>query len=50
VAAQKKRLRLGNVDEVIAEIREALASTAATGPGNKYRREPQAPRRIEPFG
>jgi Transposase len=39
VAVQKKRLRHGHADEVIAEIEAALASTAATGPGNKYRRE-----------
>ena len=39
VAAQKKRLRQGEVEEVIAEIGAALSSTAVTGPGNKYRRE-----------
>jgi hypothetical protein len=39
VAAQKKRLRQGNLDEVIAEIEGALDGTAVTGPGNKYRRE-----------
>jgi hypothetical protein len=39
VAAQKKRLRHGEVEKVIAEIGAALSSTAATGPGNKYRRE-----------
>ena len=39
MAIQKKRLRQGKVDEVIAEISEALSSTAVTGPGNKYRRE-----------
>jgi hypothetical protein len=39
VAAQKKQLRRGKVDEVIAEIEQALANTATTGPGNKYRRE-----------
>lgn len=39
VAAQKKRLRKGKVHEVITEIQQALATTAATGPGNKYRRK-----------
>lgn len=39
VATQKKRLRQGNLDEVIAEIQEALDGTAVTGPGNKFRRE-----------
>jgi hypothetical protein len=39
VAAQKKRLRQGEVEAVIAEIGAALSSTAVTGPGNKFRRE-----------
>src|SRR5271170_3174642 len=39
VAAQKKKLRQGHLGEVIAEIDQAFASTAVTGPGNKYRRE-----------
>jgi hypothetical protein len=39
VATQKKRLRQGNVDEVITAIGEALSSTAVTGPGNKFRRK-----------
>jgi Transposase len=39
VAGQKKRLRQGKVEEVIAEIERALDDTAVTGPGNKYRRE-----------
>ncbi len=39
VAAQKKQLRQGKLDEVIAEIARALDATAVTGPGNKYRRE-----------
>jgi hypothetical protein len=39
VAVQKKRLRQGKVEEVIAEIQQALSITAATGPGNKYRRQ-----------
>jgi hypothetical protein len=39
VAVQKKRLRKGRLQEVIAEIEHALAKTAVTGPGNKYRRK-----------
>jgi hypothetical protein len=39
VAAHKKQLRQGKVEEVIAEIECALGATAVTGPGNKYRRE-----------
>jgi hypothetical protein len=39
VAAQKRRLRQGEVEQVIAEIERALVGTAVTGPGNKYRRE-----------
>lgn len=39
VRAQKTRLRKGQLNEVIAEIEAALARTATTGPGNKYRRE-----------
>jgi hypothetical protein len=39
VAAQKKRLRQGKLEEVIAAIDDALSNTAVTGPGNKYRRE-----------
>jgi hypothetical protein len=39
VAEQKKRLRRGDVAEMIAEIEHALNTTASTGPGNKYRRE-----------
>ena len=39
VAVQKKQLRQGKLDEVIAAIGDALSSTAVTGPGNKYRRE-----------
>jgi hypothetical protein len=39
VAAQKKRLRHGKIDEVIATIGDALTNTAVTGPGNKYRRK-----------
>lgn len=39
VAAQKKRLRHGKPEEVIAEIERALDETAVTGPGNKFRRE-----------
>ncbi len=39
MAAQKKRLRQGKVEEVIAALEGALSRTAVTGPGNKYRRE-----------
>lgn len=39
VHEQKKRLRLGQFDDVIATLRVALDGTAATGPGNKFRRE-----------
>ncbi len=39
VAAQKKRLRLGHLDEVLAELRVILDATPRTGPGNKYRRD-----------
>lgn len=39
VARRRKMLRRGQVAAVIAELQEALASTAATGPGNKYRRK-----------
>lgn len=39
VAAQKKRLRLGQLDDVLAELRAILDATPLTGPGNKYRRK-----------
>jgi hypothetical protein len=39
VATQKKHLRQGKVEEVIAELQRALDDTAVTGPGNKFRRE-----------
>lgn len=39
VAEQKRRLRRGELEQVLATIRKALADTAVTGPGNKYRRE-----------
>jgi hypothetical protein len=39
VAEQKKRLRRGDVAEVIAVIEQVLNSTATTGPGNKFRRK-----------
>jgi len=39
VAAQKKRLRFGQLEEVLAELRVILEATPQTGPGNKYRRE-----------
>lgn len=35
---QKERLRKGQVDKVISELRTRLKRTAKTGPGNKYRR------------
>jgi hypothetical protein len=38
VHAQRKRLRAGQLDEVIATLQSALDATAVTGPGNKYRR------------
>jgi hypothetical protein len=38
VAAQKKRLRLGQLEDVLAELRAILDATPLTGPGNKYRR------------
>jgi hypothetical protein len=38
VAAQKKRLRLGQLEEVLAELRTIIDATPRTGPGNKYRR------------
>jgi hypothetical protein len=38
VAEQKKRLRRGQVQSVIDELRGILAATPRTGPGNKYRR------------
>jgi len=39
VHGQKALLRHGKLDEVIATLQLALDATAATGPGNKYRRE-----------
>jgi hypothetical protein len=39
VAAQKKRLRLGQLEEVLAELRAIIDTTPRTGPGNKYRRK-----------
>jgi hypothetical protein len=39
VAAQKKRLRFGQLEEVLAELRAILDATPLTGPGNKYRRK-----------
>ena len=38
VAAQKKRLRRGQLEDVLAELRSILDATPRTGPGNKYRR------------
>jgi hypothetical protein len=39
VAAQKKRLRRGKLEEVLAELQSILDNTPRSGPGNKYRRE-----------
>lgn len=39
VALQKRRLRRGQLQAVIDELRAILAATPRTGPGNKYRRE-----------
>jgi predicted Fe-S protein YdhL (DUF1289 family) len=39
VFAQKRRLRKGLLSEVLTEIQRALSATAATGPGNKFRRK-----------
>jgi len=38
VAVQKRRLRRGQVQEVIDELRTILDTTPRSGPGNKYRR------------
>jgi hypothetical protein len=38
VNAQKARLRRGQVEAVLTEIRTILGATPRTGPGNKYRR------------
>jgi hypothetical protein len=38
VAVQKRRLRSGQVQEVIDELRAILDATPRIGPGNKYRR------------
>jgi hypothetical protein len=38
VATQKQRLRRGQLDDVIEELRTILAETPRSGPGNKYRR------------
>lgn len=39
VRAQKKLLRHGKLDEVIATLQSALDATAVTGPGNSFRRK-----------
>lgn len=39
VADKKKRLRNGDVAGILDELGSALATTAVTGPGNKYRRK-----------
>jgi hypothetical protein len=38
VAAQKKRLRHAQLDDVLTELRAILDTAPRTGPGNKYRR------------
>lgn len=38
VATQKQRLRRGQLQDVLDELRTILAATPRTGPGNKYRR------------
>jgi hypothetical protein len=38
VHQQKRLLRQGRLNEVLATLRSALAGTAVTGPGNKFRR------------
>jgi hypothetical protein len=38
IAMQKRRLRRGQLSEVLSELREIFAATPPTGPGNKYRR------------
>ena len=38
IALQKKRLRYGQLDDVLGELRTILDATPRTGPGNKYRR------------
>ena len=39
VHQQKKLLRQGKLNEVLATLQAALAGTAVTGPGNKFRRK-----------
>ena len=39
VHEQKRRLRHGKLDDVIATLQAALDNTALTGPGNKFRRK-----------
>jgi hypothetical protein len=39
VHQQKKLLRNGKLNEILATLQTALDSTAVTGPGNKYRRK-----------
>jgi hypothetical protein len=39
VHEQKRQLRHGQLDDVIATLQAALDGTAVTGPGNKYRRK-----------
>jgi len=39
VHEQKRRLRHGKLDDVLATLQAALDATAVTGPGNKFRRK-----------
>lgn len=39
VREQKKLLRHGKLNEILATLKSALDTTAVTGPGNKYRRK-----------
>jgi len=39
VGQQKKRLRNGQIADVLAELSDRFEATPITGPGNKYRRE-----------
>lgn len=39
VREQRRQLRHGHLKDVISTLRDALDATAATGPGNKYRRK-----------
>ena len=39
VRLRKRLMQQGKVQELIADLEQALANTAMTGPGNKYRRK-----------